>query len=646
MTDRIDLATERPWVVVNTAGLLADFNDAGVVNPLDVTSAQTIARVFGETDEKVLLAAALTVRGTRYGHVCIRLDTVRDAVVVDGQDPEEIEQLPWPNIDEWTGAVAASPLVGNGTGREPLALEDGRLYLQRYHHYEQRVADLLVARLSTGSGPPLADGKWGRAEPGVRGDHAGAPEAGATIPLWTDEPPGDIADTRGEGIETEALAPASRALLVRLLDPSTRQYAAARLALTARVAIIAGGPGTGKTYTIAATLAALATSDDFPNVAVCAPTGKAAARLGEAIASMASELGDDEAASRLSAVEPSTIHRLLGWSWDRGKFAHDGNNRLAHDMVIVDEMSMVSLPMTAKLLDAVRDDATVVLVGDPDQLESIEAGTVLGDIVGAAEGGDAAITDHVVVLDRVHRFEEDSDIADLAEAVRSGGADAVIDQLRGTGGHIGWAEDRRSPEFGEVWDRVVDQRVRMVELASEGRGDEALATLRELAVLCARRSGPQGVSGWGREIEGALDERFTGLRWGGDWYPGRPVMITKNDYTQDLYNGDIGVCVKTADGMRVLFDRDGGREFLPSHLGQHTTVHAMTIHKSQGSQFDEVVVVLPAESSRLLTRELLYTAVTRARTRVNIIGAEDVVRAAVERSVQRASGLGVRLGQA
>ncbi len=161
--------------------------------------------------------------------------------------------------------------------------------------------------------------------------------------------------------------------------------------------------------------------------------------------------------------------------------------------------------------------------------------------------------------------------------------------------------------------------------------------------MCARRRGPDGVSGWGRDLERALDERFTGLRWSGEWYPGRPVMITSNDYALELYNGDIGVCVDTEDGLRVLFDRGPAQGFRPSHLGEHTTVHAMTIHKSQGSQFDEVVVVLPGESSRLLTRELLYTAVTRARRRVRVVGSEDVVRAAVERSVQRASGLGGRL---
>ncbi len=428
--------------------------------------------------------------------------------------------------------------------------------------------------------------------------------------------------------------------------PGTRQHEAALLALTTRVAVIAGGPGTGKTHTIAALLAALAAGEEFPTVAVAAPTGKAAARLGEALDAMAQDIADDRIAERLATVVPSTIHRLLGWTWDRARFAHSERNRLPHDLVIVDEMSMVSLPMAAKLLAAVRDDATVVLVGDPDQLESIEAGTVLADIVSAGQETEAPIANHVVVLDRVHRFEEDSAIADFAAAVRDGNADQAIELLRAGSDHVTWAEDRRSREFDDIWSRLLEQRIRLVELAGAGDGPGALAALQELAVLCARRNGPQGVSGWGREIERALDERFTGLRWGSDWYPGRPVMITKNDYTQDLWNGDIGVCVETAEGMRVLFDRAGGRELPPSHLGEHTTVHAMTIHKSQGSQFDEVAVVLPGEESRLLTRELLYTAVTRARKRVNIIGSEAVVRAAVERSVQRASGLGVRLSRA
>jgi len=592
---RVTLATERPWVMVHTDGLLAAFNDLGVLNALDVAAARTIGRLLGEEDPAVLLAAALTVRGTRFGHVCIRLDSVRDAVVVDGQDPEEIETLPWPDAAEWEAAVAASVLVGDGSGDEPLVGDDGRLYLERYYRYEERVAEMIAGRCAAPRRPLLA---------------------------------------------------ATDVMLQELLEPESRQYEAAALALTGNVAVVAGGPGTGKTYTIAAALAALAASEgEFPTVALCAPTGKAAARLGEAVRQLAADLGDERVSAALATVEPSTIHRLLGWSWGRGRFAHHEKNRLPHDVVIVDEMSMVSLPMAAKLLATVRDDAAVVLVGDPFQLESIEAGTVLADIVGSGEANRPAIrapiADHVVVLERVFRFEEDSAIADFAEAVREGNEDRAVALLGAGGEHVRWARDRSHRVFEHLWQAVVSQRVRMVELAGDGRGEEALAVLGELAVLCARRSGPDGVSSWGREIERALDERFTGLRWGGEWYPGRPVMITKNDYGLDLYNGDIGVCVETDDGLRVLFP--GGREFAPSHLGEHTTVHAMTIHKSQGSQFDEVVVVLPGESSRLLTRELLYTAVTRARERVRVVGGEDVVRGAVSRSVQRASGLSPRL---
>jgi exodeoxyribonuclease V alpha subunit len=170
-----------------------------------------------------------------------------------------------------------------------------------------------------------------------------------------------------------------------------------------------------------------------------------------------------------------------------------------------------------------------------------------------------------------------------------------------------------------------------------------MAALSEMAVLCARRRGTDGVAGWSRDLEIALDEQYTGLRWKGEWYPGRPVMITRNDYQLELYNGDIGVCVQTPDGLEVVFDGDLPRRFAPSHLDEHATVHAMTIHKSQGSQFAEVVVVLPDESSKLLTRELLYTAVTRAKEKVHLVGSESVIRAAIGRSVQRASGLGLRL---
>jgi exodeoxyribonuclease V alpha subunit len=669
--ERITAAAQSPRVVVAAHGLLGAFNVAGVLDPLDVLSASTIGRLLDETDEVALLAAALTVRGTRFGHVCIRLDDIRDAVVVDGQDPETIDQLPWPTPEQWRSAIDASPLVGTATDDTPLIVEGDRLYLERYYRYEEQVATLIHRRLETGSprfegvgeeqgSPPFEGGGEGRARSRVAlGGEQGSPPFEGGVPERSGGGEGlyHAEDHAAPASATDPtntnLAPETRALLSRLLDPDgrgSRQLDAAVLALTSRIAVIAGGPGTGKTHTVATLLAALAASDgDFPLVALCAPTGKAAARLGQALAARSADLKDARVAERFASIEPSTIHRLLGWSWERGRFAHHAHNRLPHDLVIVDEMSMVSLPMAAKLLAAVDDGATVVLVGDPFQLESIEAGTVLADVVGPAVPGDgtappvAPVAGGVVVLERAYRFEEEGAIADFADAVRRGDADTAVAMLRADHEPLRWAEVRRNVEFRRMWEALVEQRSRMVRLAGDGDAAAALAALSEMAVLCARRRGPDGVAGWSRDLESALDEQFTGLRWKGEWYPGRPVMITRNDYQLELYNGDIGICVQTPHGLEVVFGGDALRRFAPSHLDEHSTVHAMTIHKSQGSQFAEVVVVLPDESSKLLTRELLYTAVTRAKQKVHLVGSEAVIRAAIERSVQRASGLGTRL---
>ena len=610
VADRVQAATAGPDVVVSASGLLASFNDAGALSPLDVHAARVIARLWGESDDTVILAAALAVRGTRFGHVCIDLRRQPEAMVVEGQPPEVVDELPWPEPDDWEASVAGSPLVGAGGGGEPLVLVDRRLYLERYFRYEEQVLELIGARTMTS--PVTLD-------PAVR--------AGLEVLL----PPGPDGEP-------------------------DRQHTAAATALAGKLTVIAGGPGTGKTYTVVRMLAALAHQPaDFPRVALCAPTGKAAARLKEVVEEFASGSGNPRVRQRMESLQTSTIHRLLGRGWGRGRFAHHERNRLPHDMVIVDELSMVSLPLAAKLMAAVRADAKLVLAGDPFQLESIEAGTVLADIVGPAAGspdpeptrvdvGLPPLADRVVVLQRVHRFEEQGPIGDFADAVRDGDPDLAVSLLRAGTEPVGWVKDRSGAPFRELSERVVAHRVHLVELASRAGNEEAaLAALGEMAVLCAHREGPGSVDQWRLDIETALDARFPGLRYEGEWYPGRPLMITSNDYTLDLYNGDIGVVVRTSEGLRVVFERGGLRSFPPGYLGDHTTVHALTIHKSQGSQFGEVVVSLPSESSRLLTRELLYTAVTRASRTVTVVGEEPVIRMAVERSVQRASGLRSRL---
>lgn len=612
--DRIETAAGGRSVVIGATGatgLPAAFNDAGILSPLDVHAAGAIARLCGETDDRVILAVALAVRGSRFGHVCIRLDRLRDIVAGEDLDPEVLAELPWPDPAVWRSAVTGSALVGDGSGGEPLVLVKDRLYLERYFRYEDLVAGLIAARCSSDPDPlqpELLAGIGGLLPPA---------EDGAANP----------------------------------------QYEAAVRALSGRLTVVAGGPGTGKTHVLGRMLAALAAHSPraFPRVALCAPTGKAAARLGEEVMIAAAEAGGSGTSTvrqRLESLQASTIHRLLGWARGRGRFAHHARNRLPHDLVIVDEMSMVSLPLAAKLLSAVRDDAGVVLVGDPFQLESIEVGTVLADIVGPAAGledgvqevRESPMSGRVVVLKKVYRYEKLGPIGAFAEAVRRGDADLAIECLQAGDRALGWVADPTAGEFGRLMDTVVRRRAALVGMAmAPGRAQEALASLGGIAVLCARREGEGSVAEWQREMEQAMDRRFPGLRHGGEWYPGRPVMITKNDYGLELYNGDIGVTVREGDGLRVAFDPDRIRTFPPSYLGEHTTVHALTIHKSQGSQFNEVIVSLPLESSRLLTRELLYTAVTRASKRVTVVGPESAIRLGIERSVQRASGLRSRL---
>jgi exodeoxyribonuclease V alpha subunit len=448
-----------------------------------------------------------------------------------------------------------------------------------------------------------------------------------------------------------------------------------------RLAVVGGGPGTGKTTTVTRILALLdaqaqASAAPTPLVGLAAPTGKAAARLEEAVHEEATalELSEEEERARLLATSASTIHRLLGWRPGiSNRFRHDRRNQLPHDVVVVDETSMVSLSLMARLLEAVRPDARLILVGDPKQLASVEAGAVLGDLVGPAADelrmrkparsrlAEAArqrvpasdppagvtIGDGIVVLRRVHRFA--GAIADLAEAVRIGDAEATFEVLRAGHEDVRWLDvDIGNSELGDALSPVREAAVAsgraVVESARAGNAEEALAALGSFRLLCAHRRGPYGVVTWNAVVEGWLANELD--RFAEDaWYVGRPLLVTQNDYGLRVFNGDTGVIV-AREGVRksAVFERQGGIvEVSPSRLEAVDTVHALTIHKSQGSQVDAVAALLPDPSSRILTRELLYTAVTRARKSMIVCGKEAAIRAALERPVSHASGLADRL---
>jgi exodeoxyribonuclease V alpha subunit len=616
-----DLALGDPydtWLALRAVGLLRDFNGAGVLSAADVHVAQTLGRLGEESDERVLLALALAVRGVRLGSVCVVLDDVRHAVAPDDAETGA-DALAWPEATDWRAACAASPLVAVGVddgdggdaadhlGR-PLRLVDDLLYLDRYWRQEEVVRTELEARAQH-SGPVVDVG-------------------------------------------------AVRDGLARLFPASApdRQRLAATMTVLRYDSIIAGGPGTGKTTTVARLIALLRSlPGDMPRVALAAPTGKAAARLQEAVTaeSSASGLG-------LGDVTASTLHRLLGWRpGSRNHFVHDRANRLPYDVVVVDESSMVSLTLMSRLLEAVRPDARLVLVGDPDRLASVEAGAVLGDLVarsaapgqhspallGELVGADLApgeqssdeVRNGVVRLTETYRFGHA--IGALAAAIQDDDADRVLGLLRSGDDAMSLIESSDDAVLGR--DQVAGLRTDVVATAEAlGEAVAALAGLERHRLLCAHRHGPYGVSRWTWEIDAWLAAELGDYTAGGEWYLGRPLLITGNDYDLDLFNGDTGVVVRGADGPVAAFGR-GAEPILvnPSRLSAVQTVHAMTVHRAQGSQFDRVSLQLPASTSPLLTRELFYTAVTRAKEHVRVIGSEAAVRRAVARPIVRASGL-------
>jgi exodeoxyribonuclease V alpha subunit len=599
----------------HASGLLRQFNEAGVVDAADVHVARGLARLGGERDETVLLAVALAVRGPRLGHVHVDLAQIRDTAAVDAEDPIDLAALDWPEPRAWIARVSASPLVT--AGDEPVAAGEVRpvrlvgswLYLDRYWAEEVGVARSLRAMAA---GPP------GAADPALLQDG-----------------------------------------LARLFgaEAAGRQSQAAATAVTHRWSVVAGGPGTGKTTTVARIVAliceqAAAAGGAVPLVALAAPTGKAAARLQESVHAEAAKLDvAPEIRDQLLALRASTIHRLLGWRpGSSSRFRHDRNQRLAHDVVIVDETSMVSLSLMARLIEALRSGARLILVGDPGQLASIEAGAVLGDIVGM--GGDEVGSrtgshppSEIVVLDRVHRFG--GGIAQLANAIRAGDGDAVMELLRAGAEDVTWldldvAEEDALPAVSEP---ALAAARSTFEAARSGRARDALDALGSFRILCAHRRGPYGVATWTARMEGWLAAELADLDPEDRWYVGRPLLVNENDYELRLNNGDTGVVVALRDG-RVAAAFARGEETIehsPSRLGAVDTVYAMTVHKSQGSQFDGAAVLLPSSESRILTRELLYTAATRAQRRLILVGTEESVRAAVARPVARASGLGRRL---
>jgi len=617
------------WSTGRAEGVLRPLEDAGVIGRFEVhlvTAAVRAADADGlEVTDDVLLALALVARATRIGHVCLELSEAERQVAAAQEDDGARTPLGLPDPSSWRISLAGSPLVATEATAataplRPLVLVADHLYLQRYWAFEVAVARELAERRAAGAH--------------VRDDtDRRSAVADALDAVFA----GDELDPGGE--------PGRGA-----------QRVAAERALLHPVTVIAGGPGTGKTHTVARILAAghlaAAARGTVLRAALAAPTGKAAHRMKESVLERVAELQsggriDGALAETLAATDPTTLHRLLG-ARGRTAFRHDRADPVPFDLVIVDETSMVSLPMLARLLLAVRGDARLVLVGDPYQLTSIEAGTVLDDMVGSAadreRAGEVPLAGRVTELVRGHRFASGSAMAELAQAIRRGDDDRVVDLLAGDDPEVHWVRPGHGPEIDVLRADVVDGARQVVARALEGKGAEAMAAAQRIKVLAAVRHGPNGLDEWSDTISGEVRDEVPSYRRGGWPRVGTPVMVTGNDPINGLANGDVGVVVHDGTRSWVAMGEAGHLRMLaPARLGDWEPWWAMTIHKSQGSEFGHAVVALPTVDSPILTRELLYTAVTRGKPEVTVVATEEIIRLAVGRPVARASGLRDRL---
>lgn len=599
-----DLAVSLP------PGLLREMHATGLLGWGDVHVAQKVSYLYDEPDQQVQLALALAVRALRSGLVCLDLTEVSRQTFSADEEAVSVPPELWPSPAGWRAALEASRVVSLGaepSGERPLRLVGDLLYLERYWADESTVARELRTR-------------WQRPVEIV-----------------------DLAALQAARAELFAAGPDS--------EPDADQELAAVVGALSPVAVIAGGPGTGKTTTLARLLGmVLRSTGTAPVIGLAAPTGKAAVRMDEALADALATMPPD-LAEPLRSLRASTIHRLLGWVPEsRNRFAHHAGNPLPHDLVVIDEASMVPVTLLARLLESLRPAARLILIGDPDQLAPVDAGPVLRDIVAAAPPASPALahslsavglppSGSVVRLQHNHRSTEA--LADLARLVLAGEVDAAVAlAASGTEGIL-LAESAAGTSLRED---VVGHGMRMVAAARLGDYETALQALEQHRLLCAHRRGPYGVALWSRQVEEWLTAAVPGFDPSQDWYPGRPLLVTQNSPDLGLYNGDTGVVVSEGGGLRAYFAR-GRQQYSvsPFLLDAVQTVHAMTVHKAQGSQFDQVTVVLPPPDSPLLTRELLYTAITRARSKVTLIGGVGSLAKAITGQSLGATGLRHRL---
>lgn len=580
------------------------------LGPLERAFIASLQRLEPETPDMVLLAAALCCEALASGDVCLPLERLA------GKRPWAEVDLSLPALATWRAQLEASPLIGAPGEYAPLILDGDRLYLARYQAYEEQLAEQLLARAADA---PAVD----------------------------------------ERQLSDSLA---RLFAFNRQSPDWQRLAAAQ-AVRRRLAVISGGPGTGKTTTVVRLLAALLEQPGGERLAIglAAPTGKAAARMAEAIRNAKAELPVSDAVKAALPDEARTLHRLLGSRGDSPKVRHDAVKPLALDVLVVDEASMVDLALMAKLVAALPPKARLILLGDKDQLAAVEAGAVFAELCkGRGFDTQAAadlqritgqnvpvdtprsrLGDAVVLLTHSHRFAGDSGIGELARRINAGDAKGTVALLQEGRADLAWNE---TPSPATLIERLEQGYSPYLQAARQADPSAAFEAFNGFRALTAQREGAFGLTGINEALEARFKRRL-GVPARERWYPGRAVMVRQNDYALGLFNGDIGLCLKTEQGLRVFFEGDDGyRGFAPARLPSHDSAFAMTVHKSQGSEFTEVLLALPEQPSPLLTRSLFYTGITRAKRKVEIWALPARLAEAVVTRAERAAGLAERLG--
>ena len=594
---------------------------SGMLDQFDRYFVRTLQRLAPSATPRTLILAALARKAVSNGHVCLDLERLVESSLPPGGgglgrggniDEPGSSQLHPPaesSLAELIAELQQSPLASRDGNLAPLVLEGNRLYLQRYWLYEEE----LVREIRTRATNPVA-------------------------------------------VREDLLATCLSQLFIGMEQDAQQREACAGI-FRQRLGLITGGPGTGKTTLVTKYLALLllyaqASGEPSPRILLLAPTGKAAARLTESLQKKTGETMAPELVAAMPA-KASTIHRALGYRAENPTtFRYNQENPLPCEVVVVDEASMIDVALMAKLFAAVPPTARLVLLGDKDQLASVEAGSILGDICAAVLDGAGAennpLARCVVRLTESFRFSSHEGIGALAGAIHAGKAEEATSLCQ-----QGSADVSLLPPLvhGDPSHPLAEMILAGYRSFLEAASPFAALTLFErFRLLCAHRTGPMGVSSLNRYAEKVLSlhRLIEPSGPGGPWYKGRPVLIQANSYPLRLFNGETGILWPGEDGegLKAFFfseNREGVRSYSLRQLPAHETAFAMTIHKSQGSEFDRVALVLPGEDSVLLSRELLYTGISRARRQVALVGRPQEIEAAVGRRVERASGLGEKL---